>query len=42
MDANALALEGEGGLIDLLTTIVDLRKPRGVRHPVVTIVGIAV
>src|ERR1019366_8253481 len=39
---NALPLEGEGGLIDLLRTLVDPRKPRGVRHPVVTIVGIAV
>jgi hypothetical protein len=26
----------------LLRTLVDPRKPRGVRHPVVTIVGIAV
>jgi hypothetical protein len=42
LDVNALPLEGEGGLIDLLQTIVDPRKPRGVRHSVVTIVGIAV
>jgi hypothetical protein len=42
MDVNALPLEGEGGLIDLLKTIVDPRRPRGVRHPVVTVVGIAV
>ncbi|MFZ0964128.1 MAG: ISAs1 family transposase, partial [Terriglobia bacterium] len=42
IDVNALPLEGEGGLIDLLRTLVDPRKPRGVRHPVVTIVGIAV
>ena len=42
LDVNALPLQGEGGLIDLLKTIVDPRKPRGVRHPVVTIVGIAV
>jgi len=42
IDVNALPLEGEGGLIDLLTTTVDPRKRRGVRHPVVTIVGIAV
>jgi len=42
IEVNALPLEGEGGLIDLLKTMVDPRKPRGVRHPVVTIVGIAV
>jgi hypothetical protein len=42
IDVNALPLEGEGGLIDLLKTIVDPRQPRGVRHPVVTVVGIAV
>ncbi|MGP8243848.1 MAG: ISAs1 family transposase [Bryobacteraceae bacterium] len=42
LDVNALPLQGEGGLIDLLQTIVDPRKPRGVRHPVVTVVGIAV
>jgi len=35
-------LEGEGGLIDVLKTVVDPRKPRGVRHPVVTVVAIAV
>ena len=42
MDVNALPLEGEGGLIDLLKTIVDPRKPRGVRHPVVTVTAIAI
>ena len=42
INVNALPLEGEGGLIDLLKTLVDPRKPRGVRHPVVTVVGIAV
>jgi len=42
LDVNALPIEGEGGLIDLLRTIVDPRKPRGVRHPVVTITGIAI
>jgi len=41
IDVNALPLEGEGGLIDLLKTLVDPRKPRGVRHPVVSVVGIA-
>ncbi len=42
IDVNRLPLEGEDGLIDLLKTLVDPRKPRGVRHPVVTIVAIAV
>jgi hypothetical protein len=42
MDVNRLPLEGEGGLMGLLKTVVDPRKPRGVRHPVVTIVAIAV
>ena len=42
IDVNRLPLEGKDGLIDLLKTLVDPRKPRGVRHPVVTIVTIAV
>jgi hypothetical protein len=42
IDVNRLPLEGEGGLMDLLKTVVDPRKPRGVRHPAVTIVAIAV
>jgi Domain of unknown function (DUF4338)/DDE_Tnp_1-associated/Transposase DDE domain len=42
LDVNRLPLEGEGGLIELLRTVVDPRKPRGVRHPVVTVVAIAV
>jgi hypothetical protein len=42
VDVNRLPLEAEGGLIDLLRTLVDPRQPRGVRHPVVTIVAIAV
>lgn len=41
-DIQSLPLEGKDGLIDLLQTVVDPRKPRGVRHPVVTIVAIAV
>ena len=35
IDVNRLPLEEKGGLIDLLKTITDPRKPRGVRHPVV-------
>jgi Domain of unknown function (DUF4338)/DDE_Tnp_1-associated/Transposase DDE domain len=42
VDVNRLPLEGNGGLIDLLRTVVDPRKPRGVRHPVVTVIAIAV
>jgi hypothetical protein len=42
MDVNSLPLEGEGGLIDVLKAVVDPRKARGVRHPVVTVVAIAV
>ena len=42
INVNTLPLEGEGGLMDLLRTIVDPRKPRGVRHPVVTVVAIGV
>lgn len=41
-DPNRLPLEGEGSLIEMLRTIVDPRKPRGVRHPVATVVAIAV
>jgi len=42
MDVNRLPLEEAGGLMDLLKTVVDPRKPRGVRHPLVTVVAIAV
>jgi len=42
LDVNRLPLEGEGGLIEMLRTVVDPRKPQGVRHPVVTVVAIAV
>jgi len=42
LDINRLPLEGEGGFMDLLKTVVDPRKPRGVRHPVATVVAIAV
>lgn len=37
-----LPLEGAGGLIDLLRTLVDPRHWRGARHPLVTVVAIAV
>ena len=41
IDVNCLPLQGEGGLIELLKTIPDPRKPRGVRHPMVAIVALA-
>lgn len=42
IDINQLPLQEHGGLIDLLKTVVDPRKPRGVRHPVITVVAIAI
>jgi hypothetical protein len=42
IDINRLPLQGDGRLIDILNNIADPRKPRGVRHPVVTIVAIAI
>jgi hypothetical protein len=41
MDVNQLPIEGKDGLINLLTTVTDPRKPRGVRHPLVCILAIA-
>lgn len=41
LDVNRLPLAGAGGLLDLLQTITDPRKPRGVRHSVVSIVALA-
>jgi hypothetical protein len=42
LDVNRLPLEGAGGLLELLRTITDPRKPRGVRHSVGSIVALAV
>ena len=42
LDINRLPLEGEGGLIEMLRTLVDPRHARGVRHPLVTVVAISV
>lgn len=42
LDANRLPLEGAGGLLDLLRTVPDPRHRRGVRHPVRTVVALAV
>lgn len=41
MDVNQLPIEGDDGLIDLLRTVVDPRKRRGVRHPLISILAIA-
>ena len=41
LDVNRLPLAGAGGLMDLLQAITDPRKPRGVRHSVVSIVAMA-
>jgi hypothetical protein len=42
LDANRLPLAGAGGLLDLLQTVPDPRHRRGVRHPVRTVVALAV
>ena len=42
LDANRLPLEGAGGLMDLLRSVPDPRHRRGVRHPVRTVVALAV
>jgi hypothetical protein len=42
IDVNRLPLQGAGGLMDLLGTVVDPRKRRGVRHSVLSVVAIAV
>ena len=42
LDANRLPLEGAGGLLDLLRTVPDPRHRRGVRHPVRTVVALAI
>ena len=41
IDVNQLPLKGQGGLIDLLATIVDPRKKRGVRYPSVAMLALA-
>jgi hypothetical protein len=42
LDVNRLPIEGEDGLIDVLRTIVDPRKRRGIRHPLICILAISV
>jgi hypothetical protein len=42
IDVNRLPLEGEGGLIDVLRQISDPRQSRGLRHPLESILAMAV
>ena len=42
LDFDKLPLHGQGGLFDLLCTITDARKRRGVRHPIQTILATAI
>jgi hypothetical protein len=42
LDANRLPLAGAGGLLDLLQCVPDPRRRRGIRHPVRTVVALAV
>src|SRR5512139_1311632 len=42
IDVNRLPVEGKDGLIDVLKTVVDPRKRRGIRHPLICILAIAV
>ena len=42
IDVNRLPIEGEDGLIDVLRTVVDPRKRRGIRHPLICILAISV
>lgn len=42
LDVNRLPIEGQDGLIDLLRTVVDPRKRRGVRHSLISILAIAI
>lgn len=41
IDVNQLPLKGQGGLIDLLATVVDPRKKRGVRYSSVAMLALA-
>jgi len=41
-DINRLPLQGQGSLMELLQTLIDPRKPRGIRHPVATVVAISI
>ncbi len=42
LDVNRLPLAGAGGLLDLLQTVPDPRRRRGVRHPVRVVLAVAI
>jgi len=42
LNVNALPLEGQGGLLDVLNELSDPRKPRGKRHSFRSVLGISV
>ena len=42
LDVRRLPLDGQGGLLEVLRGLTDPRKPRGIRHSVVSIMAIAV
>ena len=42
VDVNELPIEGRGGLIEILSDIVDPRSRRGIRHPIASILALAV
>lgn len=42
IDVNQLPLKGQGGLIDLLATILDPRKKRGIRYSSVAMLALAI
>jgi hypothetical protein len=42
VDVNKLPLDGEGGLIEVLRRITDPRSRRGIRHPIASILALAV
>jgi len=42
LNPEALPLAGDGGLLDLLLAIPEVRKRRGLRHPLVTVLALSV
>jgi hypothetical protein len=42
LNPEALPLAGDGGLLDLLLAIPEVRKRRGLRHPIATVVALSV
>ena len=42
MFINSLPIEGKKGLMEMIKRITDPRKPRGIRHPLPSILAMAV